>query len=45
MKTRKIIFSLDIRGEHTCGTVPTFQTEEMAADRQRFCIAREARHV
>ncbi len=45
MKTRKSIFSLDIRDDHTCGNVPTFQTAEMAAGSQRFLIAKEARHV
>lgn len=46
MKTRKSIFSLDIRDDHTCGNVPAFQTEEMIADSsQGFLIAKEARHV
>lgn len=45
MKTRKSIFSLDIRDDHTCGNVPAFQTEEMIAGNQGFLIASEARHV
>ncbi len=45
MKTRKSIFSLDIRDDHTCGNVPAFQTEEMASGSKRFRIAREARYV
>lgn len=45
MKSRKSIFSLDIRDDHTCGNVPAFQTEAMAAASQCFRIAREARHV
>ena len=45
MKTKKSMFSLDIRDDHTCGNVPAFQTEEMAADSQGFLIVGEARHV
>lgn len=45
MNTRKSIFNLDIRDDHTCFNVPEFQTEEMAAGSQRFRIPREARHV
>jgi hypothetical protein len=45
MKTRKSIFSLDMRDDHTCGNVPAFQTEEMAAASQHLLIAMEARHV
>lgn len=45
MKTRKSIYSLDIRDDHTCGNVPAFQTEEMIAGNQGFIIAREARYV
>jgi hypothetical protein len=45
MKTRKSIFSPDIRDDHACGNVSAFQTEEMIAGNQGFIIAREARHV
>jgi hypothetical protein len=45
MKTRKSIFSLDIRDDHTCGNVPAFQVDEMIAGSQGFLIVREARHV
>jgi len=45
MKTRKSIFSLNIRDDHTCCNVPAFQVEEMAADSQGFLIVGEARYV
>ena len=45
MKNRKSIFSLDVRDDHTCGSVPVFQVKEIAADGQGFLIVGEARHV
>lgn len=42
MKHRKSIFSLDVRDDRTCGGVPAFQVEEMAADSQGILIVGEA---